>query len=584
MVSRLRNLLILLVLFASACIPGSSKRIQNENITIAQIQGCAHKSPFAGKSVEGVRGVVTAKVYNGFYMQSFDPDGLECSSEGIFVFTDEFPEVIPGDEVRINGLVQEFLPGAIEDKNLTITEIVNPEVNIISTGNSLPPEVEIGYRGRRLPDQIIDNDSLADFDPDEDGVDFYESLESMLVSVEGGVVVGPRNAFNEIVIIPQEFRQLNQMSSIGALIQTENDANPERLILNLNQENKQSVSIGAVLQDKVIGVMDYSYGNYKVKVFGIVQLSETFPVTTGLITQENTLTLVTYNVENLSVQDEDRKFRAIASDIVDDLSAPDIILLHEVMDDSGIEDDGNVSAAKTISRLLEAVVREGGPVYSLLTVNPEDNTNGGIPGGNIRSVLLYRSDSGLFPVEDSRYIALSQNPTVIGSNKWPFSATRKPLVALLDWQGHRLLVVVVHLTSRGLDSPLFGSVQPIERLEEQKRIAQAEFLVQFLTDFHKNHPEIPIVLAGDVNDDPWSKTLSELTSRTLYDAGKTITDDERFSYILDGNAIQLDHVLVSDPDSIVQYTIPHLNSVFDHNLQISDHDPVLIELDFGSSN
>ena len=581
---RLRNLLILLVLFTSGCISGSSKRINNEIITIAQIQGCAHKSPFTGKSVEGVRGVVTAKAYNGFYMQSFNPDGLDCSSEGIFVFTDEFAEVIPGDEVRINGLVQEFLPGAVEDKNLTITEIINPEVNIISTGNSLPPEVEIGYRGRRLPDQIIDNDSLADFDPDEDGADFYESLESMLVSVEGGVVVGPRNAFNEIVIIPQEFRKLNQMSSAGALIQTENDANPERLILNLNQENKQSISIGAVLQEQVIGVMDYSYGNYKVKAFGIVQLSETFPMTTGLKTQENTLSLVTYNVENLSIQDEERKFRAIASDIIDDLKMPDIILLHEVMDDSGIEDDGNVSAAKTINRLIDAIVREGGPVYSLLTVDPEDNTNGGIPGGNIRSVLLYRSDSGLFPVEDSRYMALNQNPTVIGSNKWPFSATRKPLVALMDWQGHRFLVVAVHLTSRGLDSPLFGSVQPIERLEEQKRIAQAALLMQFLTDFHQKHPEMPIILAGDVNDDIWSKTLSELTSQTLYDAGKTIADNERYSYILDGNAIQLDHILVSDPASIVQYTIPHLNSMFDHNLQISDHDPVLIELDFGTSN
>ncbi len=47
------------------------------------------------------------------------------------------------------------------------------------------------------------------FDPDEDGIDFFESLESMLASVGGGIVVGSRNTYNEVVIIPQEYRSLN---------------------------------------------------------------------------------------------------------------------------------------------------------------------------------------------------------------------------------------------------------------------------------------------------------------------------------------------------------------------------------------
>jgi hypothetical protein len=37
----------------------------------------------------------------------------------------------------------------------------------------------------------------ATFDPNQDGIDFYESLEGMLVQVNNARVVGPPNDFGE---------------------------------------------------------------------------------------------------------------------------------------------------------------------------------------------------------------------------------------------------------------------------------------------------------------------------------------------------------------------------------------------------
>ncbi len=570
---------LVMMLFLSGILTACEKPAVDDLVTIAEIQGCSHRSPYSDQMVSGVTGIVTAKAYNGFYMQSEEEDGLNCTSEGIFVFTEDYQNVIPGDKVLVNGKVEEFLPGKIEDKNLTITEIVDPQVRTLSTGNQLPDHIVIGSENRVLPDQTIDNDRLRSFDFGEDGIDYYESLESMLVRVSGGIVVGPRNAYNEVVVIPLGYQKLNSVSSSGALLQRENDANPERLILNLNSENKQKVNIGAVLKSDVIGVMDYSYGNFKIKAFGKVDFSETTTEETVLDIQQGKFTLVTYNVENLSLQDEEAKFRAVASDILNDLSAPDLVILHEVMDDSGIENDATVSANRTVNRLIDDIIRLGGPQYVPLMIDPENNQDGGISGGNIRSVILYKAESGIKLVDNSEDFGLLNNPTTVGPAKWPFSVTRKPLVALFDWKGQKLLVAAVHLTSRGLDSPLFGSVQPIERLEEEKRVAQAEYLNKYLANFHASNPEINIILAGDINDDPWSTTLSALTSTTLFDAGETIERNERFSYILDGNAVQLDYILVSEPRIVSQYSIPHLNSIFDHHFQVSDHDPVFLEID-----
>jgi len=80
--------------------------------TIAQIQGTSHTSPYKGKLVNGVLGVVTAVGPNGYWIQSTTPDdGDIATSEGLFVFTNKAViTVVVGDDVSIDGSISEFRP------------------------------------------------------------------------------------------------------------------------------------------------------------------------------------------------------------------------------------------------------------------------------------------------------------------------------------------------------------------------------------------------------------------------------------------------------------------------------------------
>jgi uncharacterized protein len=57
--------------------------------TIAQIQGASHTSPYSGKRVNGVLGVVTAVGPNGYWIQSTTPDADLATSEGLYVYTNK---------------------------------------------------------------------------------------------------------------------------------------------------------------------------------------------------------------------------------------------------------------------------------------------------------------------------------------------------------------------------------------------------------------------------------------------------------------------------------------------------------------
>ena len=570
---------LFLLLTTMFIVAGCSQNTENiplkESIRIHDIQGCSHKSPLASQNVKNIPGIVTKKVNNGFYLQDEQPDDRNCTSEAIFVFLDSFPEVLPGDRVEVSGKVEEFLPGETDDQNLTLTEIVDPEVKIISRNNSLPEATVIGKGECGIPGNNIDDDGMTRFQPENDGLDFYESLESMLVQVNSGIVVGPRNEYNEVVIISPECLKDNYISENGALIQQKDDPNPERLILNLNDANTDRVNLGASLNDSVLGIMDYSYGSYKLNTFGKVQFLESQPANIEIDNEDAPLTLASYNVENLSRFDADSKFRAIATDITKNLDSPDIVILHEILDDSGIEDDGTVSSTKTITRLVETIEDVGDTRYSFIDNVPDNNEDGGINGGNIRSIILVKEGSGLTLLDISQNPVIEQNPTRIGTNEWSFSATRKPLVALFEYKSRQFLVVAVHLTSRGADSPLFGSVQPIEKPEEAKRIAQAAYIQEYLDNFHNRFPAINIIVAGDVNDDSWSRTLEELEGNLLSSLGEKLSIEERYSYILEGNAVELDYILTStQPDISSSFEILHINTVLDYTKQVSDHDPV----------
>ena len=79
----------------------------------------------------------------------------------------------------------------------------------------------------------------------------------------------------------------------------------------------------------------------------------------------------------------------IAAHIADHLHTPDILFVQEIQDDSGPRDDGVISANKTLRALAQAIKKASGDIeYDFVNVEPEDNKDGGAPGGNIRVAYL----------------------------------------------------------------------------------------------------------------------------------------------------------------------------------------------------
>ena len=84
-----------------------------------------------------------------------------------------------------------------------------------------------------------------------------------------------------------------------------------------------------------------------------------------------------------------RHMPRIAAHIVEHLRTPDIVFVQEIQDDSGPRDNGVVSANKTLTALVDAIKKaSGGVVYHFVNIDPEDNKDGGAPGGNIRVAYL----------------------------------------------------------------------------------------------------------------------------------------------------------------------------------------------------
>src|SRR5436190_13518524 len=167
----------LLATSSPAAVAGQTTAAGPRTFGTFEVQGGAHRSPLDGQRVEGVAGVVTDLRSNGFYLQDPSGDGDPATSDAVFVFTREAPLVAVGDGVLVSGLVQEFRPGD-DENNLSLTEIVSPEVTIDSHDNPLLPPVVIGRGGRALPTRLVaegvagDVEAAQRLQPDASAIDF----------------------------------------------------------------------------------------------------------------------------------------------------------------------------------------------------------------------------------------------------------------------------------------------------------------------------------------------------------------------------------------------------------------------------
>jgi uncharacterized repeat protein (TIGR01451 family) len=578
------------------------------SLKISQIQGAGHTSPWVGQSVSNVSGIVTAVRTNGFYLQDPNPDGNDATSEAIFVFTSSAPTVAVGQSVKVSGSVMEFQPGGAGTGNLTTTEIVSPVIQIVTSGNSLPAPVIIGSGGRVAPTEIIDNDGLTVFDPTQDGIDFYESLEGMLIEVPNAVATGPTSSFGEISILPNGGAGAGLRTPRGGIIIQPADFNPERILLDDALVPLPDVNTGANL-GTVVGVLDYSFGNFKL-------LATTPPTATGGVTRETSslvgnidaLTVAAFNAENLDPSDGAAKFSQLAAVVVSRLRSPDILTIEEVQDNNGATNNSVVDASTTFQLLLTAIQDAGGPAYQYRQIDPVDDQDGGEPGGNIRVGFLFNptrvsfvdrsggtSTSTTTVMNVAGRPVLSASPGRIDPTNPAFNSSRKPLVGEFTFQGETVFVVANHWNSKGGDRPLYGQSQPPVLSSEVQRNKQAQIVQTFVNGLLAIDPGARVVVAGDLNDFHFSNPLrivtgeKDLVSGAVVDSGRspvltslvtTLPTSERYTYVFDGNSQDLDQILASQRllNEGVSFDVVHVNSEF-HD-QVSDHDPLLARFVF----
>ncbi|NEO25687.1 MAG: DUF4114 domain-containing protein [Kamptonema sp. SIO4C4] len=572
------------------------------NLTpIYEIQGDDHIPPLFGQVVT-TRGIVTAVGGDGFYVQDQQGDGNLATSDGLFVFTGSSPGVTVGDAVDVTGTVNEFVPGGLETGNLSITELSgNPTVTLISAGNPLPAATVIGLNGRIPPEQIIDNDGLSAFNPDEDGIDFYESLEGMLLQVDDPVAVSPTSRFGEITVLADNGAGAGLRTQRGGIVVRPEDFNPERIIIDdALVGNEPTVQVGDRFENSIQGVLSYSFGNFKLlntQPLPAVIPSNLQPESTELTAGTNQLTVATYNVENLDSGDAPAKFDRIAEQIITQLNSPDIIGLQEIQDNSGETDNGIVAADETFQQLIDTIAAKGGPTYDYRQVNPLNNQDGGAPGSNIRVGYLFNSsrvqfrDRGTLDATTSTTLTpngvLSPNPGRIDPTNPAFAAdgqdgfagTRKSLAAEFIFNGETVYVINNHFKSKGGDDPLLGVRQPPNFVTESQRVAQAQVINEFIASILAKDPNANIITLGDFNDFPFSDAVQTVKGDALTGLLDTLPTSDRYTFNFNGNSQALDNLLVSDNlKQRTQVDIVHANSEFSNSA--SDHDPIVAQVDF----
>ncbi|GAA2819822.1 endonuclease/exonuclease/phosphatase family protein [Saccharopolyspora taberi] len=571
-------------------------------VRIHDIQGTGRVSDLVGQEVADVPGVVTGvRAFGsarGFWVQDPEPDADARTSEGLFVFTGgETPRVAVGDAVSVAGKVTEYYPLAEGESpedtpNQSVTELTGATWQVTGKGEIRPEElgpetVPAAYS----PEGELDK---LDLDPAAFALDFYESREGMSLSVRDARVVGPTDGYNALWVTSKPEQNATGRGGTAYTGYAENNSGRLKVesLIPFAERPFPKADVGDRLGGATAGPLDYSrFGGY---VLEAAALGEHQP---GGLERETTrpqaedeLSVATYNVENLGGDNEQAKFDQLAKAVAGNLAAPDVLALEEVQDNTGATDDGVVAADETLRRFTDAIAAAGGPRYEWRQIDPENNADGGQPGGNIRVAFLFNPARVSFvdrpggdavtpvrPVADGDRAALSASPGRIDPANPAWESSRKPLVGEFTFQGKQVFVVANHFNSKGGDQPLHGRFQPPRRTSEEQRTAQAEAVRGFVDELRGIDAEARVVVAGDLNDFGFSPTLRTLTADgALVDAADSLPPNERYSYVYDGNSQALDHILTSPAAGTADYDVVHVNAEFAD--QASDHDPQVVRL------
>ncbi len=174
-----------------------------------------------------------------------------------------------------------------------------------------------------------------------------------------------------------------------------------------------------------------------------------------------------------------------------------------------------------------------------------------------------------------------EHPAFAGLERRGLEASRKPLAVELAFEGRRLFILNLHLSSKVSDDALFGRRQPPRRQSETQRLEQSRAIRAFVDQILDRDPQAAVIVLGDFNDFEFRPPVRHLSEGVLVNLVELVPVEDRYSYIFQGFSQTLDHILVSPALADgAEIDMVHLNADFPVSERASDHDPVIARFRF----
>ena len=584
---------------AGATVPAAQVTAPKEVKNIGEVQGESHQSPLVGKEVV-INNVVVTKTDEGkgFYVQDKVSDNNPRTSDAVFVASKE--KVVSGDLLRVQGTVKEgymeeysVKPGQTFKKpagSLTVTQIINATITKLGKAE-LPKALNIS---EKMPKDVVDN-TPTKYNPETEALDYWESLEGMLVEVTKPKVTGPQYK-GDIYVLPGDYKG-QKLNNIGGVNLRPGVQNTE--VIPVSVGNDFVAKAKDYFNENISGVVTYRNKTYKIDRATVPELQDggLKREVSKIYPSEDKLTIASYNIENFSANNSghdetpEEKVDKIANSFIKEVHSPDIITLIEVQDNNGGVNDGTVDGVKSGEKLAQRIKSLGGPDYKYTEIAPVDGKDGGKPGANIRVAYLYNPKRVTLigkekggSEEAARFVNghLEKNPARIDPTSVHFEKVRKSLAAEFEFKGERIVVIANHLKSKLGDDAIYGSNQPSVENTKAKRIEEAKILNAFIKEGLRQNPNLKFVLTGDFNDFEFSDSVKTIVGNELVNLMAEHEQGDRYSYFYRGSNQSLDNILISKniKDKVV-FSPVHINASFmEEHGRASDHDPVVVQIDF----
>ena len=520
---------------------------------IYDVQGSGDASPIESTEVT-LCGVVigVSSGLKGFFLQDLTGDGDPATSDGVFVYrnTQSFSYLQVGDLAQVTGDVDEYYGTTQIYAGSTSDELI-----VLAEDYPVPMAVSLDPPADRT-----------------DADDYLEAVEGMLVEVPVTVtVVGPTNAYGEYYVVRGE-------TGLTRLVRNTNPPDGYRIGVDDGLTLSDDYVVGDVLGG-LYGPLHYTFDNWKIEqayqpiAVSLVDVPDTLPQYPSAGMYD--VTMGAFNVLNFDGLDNEVKLTKVISSIIA-MGPPTFLSLEEI----AVEDTWAVYDSYTVTGVIEDVL--GG--LAAEGYNYDYAYSHADVGGHGVAVLYDTDVVQLDGVETLQGCSVNGSSSTTNYDDFCDAVPEVPLFS------RRPVVVTGTLNSTVPPTQItfigshlksgFSSAGDIQRRLEQAQLVAA-YVADLIADGQPN-----VVVAGDLNDFLESQTLNALeTTGTLTDTFYTLPPEARYSYIYNGGAQVLDHILVSPAmfDTLTDFQPLHIDADYpalwevdpDEVHGVSDHDPVV---------